>query len=106
MLVSVKHAGISYPVEVDVTAPASVFKASIYQVTSIPPGEIMSQLTSNIALECTLSGHIRPHEGDGQGWTIEGGRETALGESAANLWKNDADISKLGLKKVCSPTVH
>lgn len=36
--VTIKHAGKSYPVDVDVAAPATAFKQSIYQLTGVPTG--------------------------------------------------------------------
>lgn len=36
---TIKHGGKTYPVDVDVTAPVSVFKDSIYRVTGVPAGE-------------------------------------------------------------------
>ncbi|KLT39995.1 cysteine proteinase [Cutaneotrichosporon oleaginosum] len=36
MNVTIKHAGKSYPIDVDVAAPATAFKQSIYEVTGVP----------------------------------------------------------------------
>lgn len=43
--VVVKHAGKTYPVEVDETATAFRFKESIYQSTGVPPGMSYGNLT-------------------------------------------------------------
>jgi ubiquitin carboxyl-terminal hydrolase 14 len=41
IIVNVKHAGKTYPVEVDMSAPGSAFKEAIYQVTGVPTGELL-----------------------------------------------------------------
>ncbi|BEI82925.1 hypothetical protein CcaverHIS002_0307930 [Cutaneotrichosporon cavernicola] len=60
MNVTIKHAGKSYPVDVDVAAPATAFKQSIYQLTGVPTDRMKVMIKG--------------------------------------ILKDDADMSKLGLK--------
>ena len=72
--VNVKHAGKTYPVEVDTSAPGSAFKESIYQTTGIPAGELQSFWLQSRA-------KFRTNEGDGERRYAQGGLQRAVSAS-------------------------
>ena len=68
---NVKHAGKTYPIEVDTAAPGSAFKESIYQTTGIPTGKLAACYMSLRWL------NNRAYEGDGQGRDAQGATSRA-----------------------------